>query len=181
MDKKSIRPLGFTLLILLFLFLNWGGNEFVSQMNWPIWMDSVGTVLCAYLFGPVCGIMVGATFNLLLAILYEVPWYYAIVSAMVALVVGVAARRKKLDTMLDTLTTGAMLATTVSLTAFPINLLNGGSTGNEWGDAVMKFLTERGIPSWAGLYIGAPQSKGRRTYCTCTVQRAMSTFRADRR
>ncbi|MCR5297267.1 MAG: HD domain-containing protein, partial [Clostridiales bacterium] len=55
---------------------------------------------------------------------------------------------------LDTLTTGAMLSTAVAITAFPINLLNGGSTGNEWGDAVMKFLAERGIPSWAGLFIG---------------------------
>ncbi|MCR5296800.1 MAG: hypothetical protein K6E17_05275, partial [Clostridiales bacterium] len=145
MEKKSIRPLGFSLLILLFLFLNWGGNKFVSEMNWPVWMDSVGTVLCAYLFGPVCGIIVGASFNLLLAIVYEGPWYYAIVSAMVALVVGIAARRKKLDTLLDTLTTGAMLSTAVAITAFPINLLNGGSTGNEWGDAVMKFLAERGI------------------------------------
>ncbi len=156
MKSKTAGTLGFSLLILLFLALNLGGNQLASEQNWPIWLDSVGTVLCAYLFGPVCGIIVGVTFNLLLTILYEVPWYYAAVSIMIALVVGIAAKRKKLDTLLDTLTTGAMLAATVTITAYPINLLKttGASTGNEWGDAVMGFLGEAGIPTWAGVLIG---------------------------
>ena len=154
MKKTSTRAIIFSLLILLFLFMDWSGNEIGSRLNWPIWLDSVGTCICAYLYGPVCGMIVGATFNLLLAVIYDIPWYYAIVSSMVALVVGIAAKRKKLDTLLDTLTTGAILAGVVTLTAYPINLLNGCSTGNTWGDAVMGFLGEAGIPNWAGLLFG---------------------------
>ena len=156
MKNKTGRAVVYSLLILLFLALNWGGERMVSRWNWPLWLDSVGTVLCAYLYGPLCGVIVGITYNLLYAIVYEVPWYYAAVSTVIALVVGIASRRKKLETMLDTLTTGAILASAVALTAFPINLLKSGgvSTGNQWGDAVMGFLGEAGIPEWAGLLVG---------------------------
>ncbi len=155
MKSRTVRSLAFSLLILLFLSINWSGNQFASQMNWPIWLDSVGTVLCAYFFGPVCGMITGGTYNLLLAVIDEVPWYYAFVSILIALVVGVAARRKKLETLLDTLTTSAMVAATVTVAAYPINLLKETpSTGNEWGDAVMGFLEEIGIPSWIGVLIG---------------------------
>ena len=70
--KKLFIPL-FTLQILLCLFLNWGGDQVVSRWNWPIWLDSVGTVLCAYLLGPWCGAAVGVTSNLLAHILYGIP------------------------------------------------------------------------------------------------------------
>ena len=156
LKSKTAKGLAFTLMILLFLALNMGGNHVASRLNWPVWLDSVGTVLCAYMYGPVCGMMVGSTFNLLLTIISEVPWYYAIISMLIALVVGVAAKRKKLDTLLGTLTTSAMLAAVVTLSAYPINLLkpSGASTGNDWGDAVMGFLKELGLPEWAGVLIG---------------------------
>ncbi len=93
MKNKSLRTLLFSLQILLFLALNWGGDQIVSRLNWPIWLDSAGTVLCAFLYGPVCGAIVGASTNLLAWILYEVPWDYAIVIVLIAVIVGIAARR----------------------------------------------------------------------------------------
>ena len=152
--EKTSRIIAFSLLILVFLATNWLGDHVVSRMNWPIWLDSVGTVLCAYQFGPVCGAIVGATFNLLGWVIYDYSWLYAIVSVVIATVVGIAAKRKKLNTLLDTLTTSAILAGITTLTAYPINLLTSGSTGNSWGDAVIGFLRERGIPAWAGLLVG---------------------------
>ena len=152
--EKTSRIIAFSLLILVFLATNWLGDHVVSRMNWPIWLDSVGTVLCAYQFGPVCGAIVGATFNLLGWVIYDYSWLYAIVSVVIATVVGIAAKRKKLNTLLDTLTTSAILAGITALTAYPINLLTSGSTGNSWGDAVIGFMRERGIPAWAGLLVG---------------------------
>ena len=146
MKSRKTATLLFSIQILIFIAMNWGGNAIISRLNWPIWLDSVGTVLCAYFCGPFCGAAVGATYNLLLWILYGIPWYYAAISALVAVIVGIAAKRKKLDTLLDTLTTSAIVAGTVTVAAFPINLLlNGGSTGNQWGDAVMgERLSEMG-------------------------------------
>ncbi len=153
-DKKIFIPL-FILQILFFLFLNWGGDQLVSRLNWPIWLDSVGTVLTAFILGPWCGAVVGVTSNLLSYILYGVPWYYCFISILIGLVAGFASRRKMFDTLLGTLTTTVVLAGFTVLAAYPINLvLNNGSTGNNWGDAVIGFLGEIGVPSWGGLMIG---------------------------
>ncbi len=155
MRRKKINLPLFSLQILLFLFLNWFGDQTASRLNWMVWLDSVGTVLCAYLYGPFCGAVVGASSNLLSHILYGVSWYYALISVLIALVVGIAGKRRKLDNLLDTLTTSAVLAAVVTAASYPINLLlNSGSTGSVWGDAVIGFFSERGLPRWVGLLLG---------------------------
>ena len=153
-NKKVYIPL-FCLQILLCLFLNWGGDQMVSRWNWPVWLDSMGTMLAAYMLGPWCAAIVGATTNLLGHILYGIPWWYALISIVIGLIAGFAARKKWLDNLLGTLTTGAIMAAAVAVAAYPINMiLNGGSTGNNWGDAVIGFLGEAGIPNWVSLFIG---------------------------
>ena len=154
LNKRLFIPV-FCLQVLLCLFLNWGGDQIVSRLNWPVWLDSVGTMLAAYLLGPWCAAVIGATSNLLGHVLYGIPWYYALISILIALIAGFAARKKMLDTLLGTMTTGAIMAGAVAVAAYPINLiLNNASTGNNWGDAVIGFLGEAGIPYWAGLFIG---------------------------
>ena len=147
--------MAFSVQILLCLFLDWSGDQLASRLNWPIWLDSVGTVLAAYLTGPWCGAVIGATYNLLAYILYGVPWYYAIISIIIAVFTGFAAKRKFLDTLLGTLTAGAMLSLITAAGSYPINLiLNHGDTGNNWGNAVVGYLGEAGFPVWIGLGIG---------------------------
>ena len=154
MKSRTSKAVLFSLMVIACLAMNWLGDHLVSRLNWPIWLDSVGTVLFAFLYGPVCGAMVGATFNLAAYMIYGYHWLYALISILIATVVGIAARRKKLDTLLDTLTTSAFLAGVTALAAYPINLLTSGSTGNNWGDAVIGFLEESGLPRWAGLLVG---------------------------
>ena len=146
---------GHVLLVLLCLAVNWGGDQIVSRLNWPVWLDSIGTVVCSYVAGPFCGAVVGITTNLLAHILYGIPWFYAIVSVIIAVVIGFAARRRMLDHLLGTLSVGVVLASATSVAAFILNtIFNNGSTGSAWGDAVKGFLTERGLSSWIGLLIG---------------------------
>ncbi len=145
----------YALLVLICLAVNWGGDQIVSRLNWPVWLDSIGTVVCAYIAGPFCGVVVGITTNLLAHILYGIPWFYAIVSVVIALIVGFAARKRMLHTLLGTLNVGVVLAVSTSVVAFVLNLiLNNGSTGSAWGDAVKGFLTERGLNPWVSLFIG---------------------------
>ena len=154
MKNRKAYVVLFCLLILIALFMNWGGDQMVSRWNWPIWLDSAGTMLVAYLLGPWCAAIVGATTNILGQILYGIPWWYAIISILIGLIAGFAARKKWLDNLLGTLTTGAIMAAAVAVAAYPINLLlNNCSTGNTWGDAVIGFLGEAGIPNWASLLI----------------------------
>ncbi|MER1992973.1 MAG: two-component regulator propeller domain-containing protein, partial [Eubacteriales bacterium] len=145
----------YALLVLICLAVNWGGDQIVSRLNWPVWLDSIGTIVCAYIAGPFCGVVVGITTNLLAHILYGIPWFYAIVSVVIALIVGFAARKRMLHTLLGTLNVGVVLAVSTSVVAFVLNLiLNNGSTGSAWGDAVKGFLTERGLNPWVSLFIG---------------------------
>ena len=78
MKNRKLFIMAFSLQILLCLFLDWGGDQLATRLNWPIWLDSVGTVLAAYLAGPWCGAVIGATFNLLTFIIYGNPWWYAL-------------------------------------------------------------------------------------------------------
>ena len=153
-NKKAFIPV-FCLQIMLCLLLNWGGDQIVSRLNWPIWLDSMGTMLTAYMLGPWCAAIVGGSYNLLGYIVYGIPWWYALVSVVIGMIAGFCARKKWLDSLLGTLTTGAIMAGVVAAAAYPINMiLNGGSTGNNWGDAVIGFLGEAGIPNWVSLFIG---------------------------
>lgn len=155
MKKQKTAVVIFTLQVLLCLAMNWAGDQLVSRMNLPFWLDSSGTVLCTYMLGPICGGIVGITSNLLLHILYGTPWHYAALSLLIAFITGIAAKKGLLDDLLGTLTTSAILAGAMAVSAYPINLiLNGGSTGNTWGDAVIGFLSEIGLPRWIGLGVG---------------------------
>ncbi len=154
MKNKRIGILLFSLQIILCLFLNWAGDQLVSRLNWPVWLDSVGTVLAAYLLGPFCGAVIGATTNLLAHILYGIAWYYALISILIAVIVGIASKRGKMKDLLGTLTVGTIVAGAATIAAYPLNLLlSGCSTGNTWGDAVIGLLSERGFPRWGGLLI----------------------------
>ena len=146
---------GYILLVLACLAVNWGGDQIVSRLNWPVWLDSIGTVVCSYIAGPFCGALVGITTNLLGHILYGIPWFYAIISVIIAIVVGFASRKRKLDHLLGTLTVGVILAASTSVAAFILNsIFNNSSTGSAWGDAVKGFLIERGLNPWISLFIG---------------------------
>ena len=155
MKQKGVSIRIFTLQILVCLFLNWAGDRIVSALNLPLWLDSVGTVLAAWIIGPWCGAVIGATSSMLMYILYRVPWYYALISILIALFVGFAGRKKRLDSLLGAVTTGTTLAVITAVAAYPINLsLHNADTGNIWGNAVIGFLKEAGFPVWIGLFIG---------------------------
>ena len=152
--KKWKLP-GYSLFVLLCLALNYAGSTLSNAHSWPLWLDSAGTMFCAYLFGPVCGAIVGLTTNLLFYIASGDPWYYCAVSVAIAVVVGLAGKKRSLDTFFGTLSVCAMTAFVTLLISLPINLLLGnGSTGNLWGDAVIGFMKEQGIPTIPSVFIG---------------------------
>ena len=155
MKKGKMNPTVLALTVLICLAMNWAGDRFVARLNMPFWFDSVGTVLFAYLAGPWCGAMVGATSGLMMHVLYDVNWIYSIIGIAIGLTVGFSARRGHLKTVLGTLTTGAVLALITSVMAAILNsIFNNGSTGNQWGDAVVGFFIELGFTRYLSMLIG---------------------------
>ena len=134
--------------VLLCLGMNVGGGAIADHYQLPLWMDSFGTVLSAYVGGPLCGAMVGVTSNILSNFLYQSPWIYALTSIAIALIVGVAAKKNLMQDMYGTVTLSVQVALVAIIISVPVNLINGnGYTGNIWGDGVINFLRERGYHS----------------------------------
>ena len=158
MEKFTLKKSqlgGFCVLIAICILMNYGGSLFAANNKLPLWLDSAGTALAAYLGGPVCGALVGATTNFVNYLAYGDNWIYCIVSIAIGIVVGLAAKREGFSSLLGILTTAVMAAVTAVVVATPLNLLLGNeSTGNLWGDAVAGFMMEKGIPVYLSLPAG---------------------------
>ena len=145
----------FCVLIALCILGNYAGSLFAVTNKLPVWLDSAGTALAAYLGGPVCGALVGATTNFVNYLAFGDNWIYCVVSIAIGLVIGLAARRQGFANLLGILTTAMMTAVAATVVATPLNFIFGtNSTGNLWGDAVAGFLTEKGVPFFLSLPVG---------------------------
>ena len=152
--KKYKFPL-FCVWIVLCLLMNYGGRMLSSHLGLPVWLDSPGTVLCAYVAGPLCGALVGLTTNLVFYTVNGYHWVYSIVSILIAVIVGVAAHRKKMDDLFGIMTVGGIIALACTAVCVPLNYyMNNGSTGNIWGDAVIQYLRALSLPDVLCLSIG---------------------------
>lgn len=136
-----------SLFVVFCILINYGGRALASSHDLPLWLDTFGTVLCAYAGGPVCGAIVGLASNLIYGMMNGISYIYALTSVAMGLIVGFWVRRKKLNNMLDTMTVAAIAAAVAVVVSVPLNLFfYGGSTGNLWGNGVIGFLRERNVP-----------------------------------
>ena len=152
--KKWKFPL-FCIWIVICLMLNYGGRMLSIHLSLPVWLDSLGTVLCAYVAGPLCGAMVGLTTNLVFYVTIGYNWVYGLISILIAVIVGIAAHRKRMDDLFGIMTVGGIMALACTAACVPLNyFMNDGSTGNIWGDAVIGYLRELSMPDVLCLSIG---------------------------
>ena len=135
------------LFVALCIMLNYGGRLLAARFSLPLWMDSFGTVLCAYIGGPVCGAVVGVTGNLIYGMATRGGYIYALTSLALGVIVGLAAKKERLNTIFGTMSVSAQAAVASIVISVPLNVIfSGGSTGNMWGDGVIGFMRERGMP-----------------------------------
>jgi len=134
------------LFVLFCVILNVWGLMQAERWRLPLWLDSFGTVLCAYVGGPVCGSLVGVTSNVIHGMKDHISYAYALTSIAMGVIVGVGARKRMLNTVFGTMSMASMVALAAVVISVPLNvLLNGGYTGNVWGDGVIGFLRERHV------------------------------------
>ncbi len=58
--KNGVRIFLITAICIL---INYLGKIIAVNMELPLWLDSIGTAICAYIYGPVCGAIVGVSVN----------------------------------------------------------------------------------------------------------------------
>lgn len=119
------------------------GKVVADYCNLPLWMDSFGTVLSAYIFGPICGAIVGATVNIIYGMFDTVSLIYAITNILIGIIIGVAAKHKVFETIFTTISTSVLLTIVSFIVSATFNMIfYDGMTGNVWGDGVINYLQE---------------------------------------
>ena len=135
--------------------LNVGGKLLATWLDLPLWADSFGTALCAYIAGPVCGAMVGLAGNLAFAVVSHLSAAYSITSIALGLIVGIAARRKWFDQFYGFMKAATLAMIVALIVSVPLNLLfSGGYTSNTWGNGVIDYLLEKDWPPFLCAILG---------------------------
>ncbi len=142
-DDFTTNALG---LIPLGIALNVAGALIVRELNAPIFMDVIGTLIVAVLAGPWVGAATGGLYNVAYGIAVD-PVYipYAISSVTFALIAGFMARKGCFEVWWKVLTVSFMIVIAGVLTSVPIDvvLFKGGSIGT--GQQLQDTLTEIGL------------------------------------
>ena len=137
------------------LCVNVFGDFFAQHFSLPAWLDSFGTVFSSYLLGPLCGAVVGVSTNVILSFWDPSSLAYAVTSLMIALSIGIAARKKYFDTFHHAMTVAGFVTIVSVVISSILNIIfTNGSTGNIWGDGVRDYMLMKGLPSALATLIG---------------------------
>ena len=137
------------------LLLNLSGRILAEKLVLPVWLDSVGTFLLAYVAGPVCGAGVGFSNNIIYGIFVKQQSVYCIIGAFLGIIVGIFSRKRVFDTQFKTMTIGMGLAIFSTFAAVFINtVLYDGTSGNIWGDQVRELCIDSGFPKYVSYILG---------------------------
>ena len=151
-NKKEYMMIFVTVAALLIDIL---GREFAVKLVLPVWFDSIGTFLIAYLYGPVCGAFVGFTNNIIYGIFVNQELIYCIAGSLLGIIVGYYSKKKVFDRQFTTMTLGMGLAVFSTVTAVMINaLLYSGKISNVWGNQVMLLCVDKGLPKFISYIAG---------------------------
>ena len=150
--KIKIQIVIFTIICVLF---NICGKYLATTFNWPIWLDSLGTVLTAYCMGPLEGAIVGLSCNIIYSFWSPDSLLYSLVSIMIGVVVGFAGRKGWFKDIFGSMSCAMVITIFSVLASVPFNILvYGGKCGNLWGDQVIEFLTSLGFYPYLAYIIG---------------------------
>lgn len=148
-------PFVVILIVTVTFLINFIGKFIAVQAKLPIWLDSIGTCIVAYFYGPVCGAIVGAGVNISYGLIDQISIIYAISGAAIGLVCGFLAKKGYFESIYKmSLMSGALTAVSI-LISTPLNLIfYSGYCSNIWGDGVFDMFMEMGIPRWISSFLG---------------------------
>ncbi len=133
--------------------INFLGRLLVSTLRLPLWLDSIGTCISAFLGGPVIGAICGAVSNLIYGFTTgdNIALIYALTSMGIGLAVGIMSRLGYMETFLKMVLTACVAGLAAIVISTPLNVLYyGGTTGNPWGDALFAVTQANGMPVFLG-------------------------------
>ena len=152
---KKWKTYQFALFIILCIALNFAGRLVASNGRLPVWLDTFGTMLCAYIAGPLIGSMVGVTGNLIDAMSTGASAIYALTSVAIAVILGLSARKKMMEDWFGAATVSVFISLGSTAICVPLNyFFYNGRTGNIFGDGVIDRLIELKFPRILAIILG---------------------------
>jgi energy-coupling factor transport system substrate-specific component len=127
----------------------------VQKLQIPLlFLDTIGTIFAAVLFGPWYGALVGTVTNVLTPILTgnpkDIPFF--IVNAAVGIIVGYMVKKFKFS-MVTAVVTGVILSIVCPLVGTPIAVgVYGGITGSG-NDIIFTWLKQSGVEIFTSAFI----------------------------
>ncbi len=150
--RKEYRIIPYTIIALLIDLI---GRNVADKCMLPIWGDSIGTFLIAYIGGPVCGGIVGFTNNIIYGIFNEQQTAFCIIGAVIGAVAGYFFEKKYHESRFKTMTLGIGIAVFATFTSLVLKLtVYDGSIQNVWGSQAAMMCMDRGIPKVIALFWG---------------------------
>ena len=155
MKKEIYKPWQIILLTLCSILINYFGSLVASYYKLPLWLDSFGTFLTAYALGPICGVFVGVSGNLIYAFVNPVSAVYSITSVCIALIFGEMAKHGWMKTINKACTLAVLIGFVSTVISVILNVVfYGGSIGNIWGDGLIMLLEKWHIPYVIRIFAG---------------------------
>ena len=145
------------LIVLVCVLLNFVGKVFSMHFGIPLYLDTFGTIIVSYLYGPLCGAMVGGSVSFLYGVttISNYTFYFSIVNAVIGYTIGIFAGKRYFDHFFGAFTLSAIVTAVGTAVAVPVNIFfNHFMTGNRWGDGVILFLRENGINRFLSCLVG---------------------------
>ena len=144
---KNRKTWQIIIFVVMCVGLNLGGKFFTAWLQLPLWADSFGTALGAYVMGPVCGAIIGVTGNLAYCVVNHLSAVYSMTSIAIGLIIGIGARRHWFDQFYGFMKAASLAVVTALVVSVPLNFMfTSGYTGDIWGDGVIEYLSDKGVP-----------------------------------
>ena len=152
---KKYKDYQIVLLAFVSIMLNLGGKILAEEFKLPLWMDSFGTFLMAYVVGPFCGAIVGAAGNVIYGFLNPVSFAYSLTSISIALVVGYFAKYGWMKNLFRTMSLSVMVTGVCVVISCILNVIfYEGKTNNYWGDGIILMLQHWNVARPVQVIIG---------------------------
>ena len=140
------KPSLLSLSVIVFsIAFNYLGRYICARFNLPGWGDFGGTVIAGIAYGPFAGLIVGVAVNIINGFFNEsiIDMLYAAVGGVCGFIMGYAFPRNVRDEDPFTVSiVGFYCSIVAAVLSTPMNLLfYDGYTGNQWGDAMVDFLS----------------------------------------
>ncbi|MCR4927699.1 MAG: HD domain-containing protein [Lachnospiraceae bacterium] len=132
-----------------------GGKLLAVWLELPLWADSVGTAMCAYAYGPICGAIVGLTGNLAYGVVNHFSTAYSFMGIALGLIIGVASKKRWFEQFYGFMKAATLSMFTALVVSVPLNMiLFDGYTGNVWGDGVFDYMLSMDSPRFICSLLG---------------------------